>query len=526
MTSSIQLKLLLVKEHLKTFEEVFDSDTEGTDFPLDPDLDWDATFRLRTMPPKTPSWVAKIRPLLEDSLPAIKTQSSGAVLLLRVQDRIVALTWGYGRTLLRNDSFERDFGLRVVLNTVDAENVRSVDSQTIEEITVSTRRQTSRASDFVNFGLDSSQDLLRGVTGIPRDPDFASRISGSDALTVGLELDLPGLSEKCEEFLEAYTADRYKDRFGFIDHMKIERDPAVISELSQNLVRDLEAGNTDQMHLAPMGPEDWENISGFTYSLSSTAPVFPDLDIEEALQHMHPNTQFSIEYLRRKYIGVRYREAEESVDKYSAFSCLVYETEINDQLYVLSGGDWHQIDRDWSEGVRRRVSEIPESSVALPSSWAGELEGNYNARVAAEMDWALMHGRIISLAPPYDRVEMCDLLTPTGQFIHVKRDTVSSTLSHLFAQGRISGDLFFRSADYRQQCRRKAVEGNPEWGNLIEISRPDPDQHEIVYAILARTRPNWPRSLPFFSQLNLDNTARDLSTLGYHVSLQHVPANP
>ena len=45
--------------------------------------------------------------------------------------------------------------------------------------------------------------------------------------------------------------------------------------------------------------------------------------------------------------------------EYHVFSCLVYETELDCYLYVLSGGDWHQIDKDWSECVRRKVEETP-----------------------------------------------------------------------------------------------------------------------------------------------------------------------
>jgi len=446
--------------------------------------------------------------------------------VLRVQDRILAFTFGYGRSLLRPDCYERDFGLRVALNSVNADSLRSIDMQTIEELTISTRRQMSRAADFGSFALDSSRDLLRGVTGVPKDPEFASRVTGSDALTIGVKLDIRELPRKCEAILLAHEGDSYKERFAFIDFMRVEKDPGIVETLDSHLVSDLTARNTTKMHLAPAAAEDWENISGFTYSPSPRATVYPDLCVEDALSELRAGKEITAQYVRNRTVGVRYRESETSLDKFSLYSCLVYETEYDGRVYVLSGGDWHRIQKDWAEGVRSRVEEIPESVVTLPSSSAGEREADYNARAAAENGWALMDARIISLAPPHDRVEMCDLLTPEKQLIHVKRKTVSATLSHLFAQGRISGDLLFRSTEFREKCQERARRENAEWAELVPESRSDAASYEIVYAILARSNPDWPRSLPFFSQLNLDNTASRLRQLGYRVSLKHVPADP
>lgn len=419
MSKKHQLKIFLLKEEIKNFSAPIADTTEFVEFTVKKFLDWEGKFLLRKSRQRIPDWVDFISPALEEVLDDVITQTSGALLLTKVNNRYFAFTFGYGRSLLRPDCFERNFGLKVVLNAVDPGQIRSIDMQTIEEMTLHTRRQASRSSDFGVFGLDSSHDLLKGVTGIPSDKTFASRIAGAEALTIAREIEIPEVNRICEQLLETYNSDRYKERFSFIDYLRLERDPQKLTNLEANLRADLNENNTIRMHLSPPEPEDWQNIEGFTYSDSASARVYPDLEITELLQEMSPRTGFSIPYLRRKYIGVRYRESNESVMKYNVFSCLVYETELDDFLYVLSGGDWHQIDKEWSESVRRRVERIPCSNVPLPSSSPGEKEGDYNKRAAESNGWALMDKKIICLSPPYDRIEFCDLMTPEKQLIHV-----------------------------------------------------------------------------------------------------------
>jgi Family of unknown function (DUF6119) len=102
-------------------------------------------------------------------LGGLLTASSSAVLLIEAAQRHFAVTFGQGRHLLDPEAYEQDFGLKVVLNTVARDQLKSVDAKTIEETTLHTRRDVSRDSSFAAFGLDVSRDLLRAVTGTPQE---------------------------------------------------------------------------------------------------------------------------------------------------------------------------------------------------------------------------------------------------------------------------------------------------------------------------------------------------------------------
>lgn len=97
----------------------------------------------------------------------LATASASGVLIFEAAERFFAVTWGQGCHLLETDGFEQDFGLKVVLNTVAPDQLKSVDAKTIDETTVRTRRDVSRDSPFTAFELDPSRDLLRAVTGTP-----------------------------------------------------------------------------------------------------------------------------------------------------------------------------------------------------------------------------------------------------------------------------------------------------------------------------------------------------------------------
>jgi uncharacterized protein (TIGR04141 family) len=81
---------------------------------------------------------------------------------------VFALTFGYDRTTLNPECYEENFGLRVVLNTVDPEKLRSVDAQSLDAAPVYQRNQASVATSFGNFDLDIEQDIIYAATGISK----------------------------------------------------------------------------------------------------------------------------------------------------------------------------------------------------------------------------------------------------------------------------------------------------------------------------------------------------------------------
>lgn len=95
-------------------------------------------------------------------------------------------------------------------------------------------------------------------------------------------------------------------------------------------------------------------------------------------------------------------------------------------------------------------------------------------------------------------------------------------MSHLFSQGVIAAETFLRDEGFRVRLQEILMPSHPTQARLLgdPVQRPEPSRFEIVFAIITEaSRKDWPRALPFFSQLNLVRSAQRLRMLGFQVSL-------
>lgn len=523
-----QLRVLLIKSNYVREEDII-KDLDKLDiFQLDSSVPYKGTLFVKPQYTKTPSWHKYIRPYVSGTSNELKkfdklqNTSTAAVLVLESEKRKFALTFGYGRNLLNPESLERDFGLKVVLNRVDPESLRSVDCRTFEELTLQTRRQTSRGSSLDTFGLNVTQDLLRQVTGTPssKHKDFARKMAGSDGLMLSVPIKFVQLAIKCKELLAAYNDKEYKKRFEFIDRLRSERDPVKLDVLDQMLIEKLKKGDLECIHMAPPEPIDWHDLDGFTYTGRKDEDVSLDLDIDAYIQMLGKDKDITIDFLKRSRIGVRYVGSSQTDDRWNVYQCIVFETNYNNQFYVLTCGDWYEIEKDFVKHVNKHTKTLVNEQFLLPDAKRNEKEGDYNARVGREQGYAVVDKKCPRVGG--SGIEPCDLFTPLKQFIHVKKKTRSATLSHLFAQGTVSAETFISDTGFRNALRDIVAKQNPEQVKYIPEKRPAPNDYVIVYAIITKAAKNWPISLPFFSKLNLMNAANHLEMLGFRVTLVRI----
>lgn len=132
------------------------------------------------------------------------TRSVGAAFIMRKFGKIFVLTFGTGHHLLKQDSIERDFGLRVTLNSVDPDKLRSLDKASYENNPLNSRIQSSREVDIFQLRTDSELELVYAVTGASEVSSFGSHVTGRDALSLAVTANIDGLSEILEEALYRY----------------------------------------------------------------------------------------------------------------------------------------------------------------------------------------------------------------------------------------------------------------------------------------------------------------------------------
>jgi len=519
MPKSRQIRILLLKDGYSSDKEIISESKRNRVkvLSLRDDVPFNGRFFLEDRSPTRPEWVQYVEEGIEGDLSALNNNSNAAVLLVEAKRRVFAITYGYGRNLLSPDCWVRDFGLKVTLNTVDPKSLRSIDSRSFEEFTVTTRKQSTRESPLHVFGLNVSRDLMRQVMGTPKDKEFATMVAGSDVLIIRSSIPFEELADRCEDLLKKYKDDAYKANFAFIDNLKSVRDPSITKELDEVLLSKLQSRDLDGIHLAPPEPFDPEGTDGFVYQKRKNAESFQELDLEVWLAiHSAP----SLETLKTAKIGPRHPGNEYGDMKWSVYSCLVVETNHKQQFFVLSCGDWFEVEKSFVNRVSNRVGKLVPSSFSLPDARLKEREKAYNARIGASEGLVVLDCKCKRVGG--SPIEPCDLLGSSGQFIHVKKKTRSATLSHLFEQGIISAECFLSDAPFRKSLRAEVAKADKKLAKKIPEERPNPSEFSVVYGIVTDRANNWPASLPFFSRLHLMNAADHLERLGIKCELVRI----
>jgi uncharacterized protein (TIGR04141 family) len=473
--------------------------------------------------PSPPRWVDYVEPHVDGSgLPPLLGSSSSGVLLVPASNRLLAISFGYGRHLVKSEAVVQDFGLKVVLNSIDPKLIKSVDARTFDELTINTRQGASRDSSLAAFTLDNSRDLLRSVTGRSADGGLGA-LTGSAALAMNTDMELPQLPALAKDLVKRYRSKRYRQNFEFIDYMKSVQDPALVAKLDAKLIEALKAKDMTNMHLAIPEAVDWQQIAGVRFSLKQKKhEPSPDPRIS-VYRELRDIDKIELKRLKGdKVEAISAVDEDEIIDRWRVYECLVFETEIDGKVYILSGGDWYQVDKGYRDRVQSYVAKIPECDLTLPGADMKKSEEEYNEAAAAQLGGVCLDGKLIGVGG-IDRVEICDVLTKDGHFIHAKKRGRSSTLSHLFAQGVTSTELLLRDERFRKDATKKVKEVNAEFAKAIPSQPGARDQIRVAYVILSRgQRPDRPYGLPFFSMVSLKSAAERLGGVGIDVSVKEV----
>ena len=467
-----------------------------------------------------PEWLAFLRPHL-DGQPSDRTTSSlSGLLAFKVDRRWFALAFGYGRMLLDPEMVVSNFGLRAALNSVNPDELRSIDAKTLEELTVLTRRQLSRGASITTFELDLNRDLVKAVRGRSNDRMFADQVSGSDALRITADLDFEDIRPRVRAAMKLYNARTYRRRFAWIDHVQLVTDPAKESELDEELERVVATNTAGSIYLAAPSILDEEDFGGFRFLSTENEIVF-ELRWQDYLS-LKQGTP-SLVTLRRDRIAVVSAGIGEAILQWPVYKTLVVEFERSGTRYVLTGGDWYEVDPNFARDTRRFVERHETRALGLPAARLTESEEDYNKRVCETLggNARLLDRKLFRATQSQDSIEFCDILLKPNKIVHVKRKSGSATLSHLFSQGAVSGELLHFDEGFRSSVR-DALHTGSGFSQVIRAGALKPSSYEIAFGIIAPPATHNRHFLPFFSQVNFRRCAEQLTARGYRVSLQRV----
>ena len=507
-----KLTIYLIKEGMTDLSSVLKTASN----PLS--IDGVGDFYYSESRPNRPSWLTHFfGGRLNEDLPLISSSAQGLLIVpmkFKGKERWFALAFGHGRHLLVQDAVEDRFGLKVVLNSADPESLRSIDKTSLGSVPKHSREQMSRAVNASEFGIDIEQDLVSSVTAKSQDTIMGTMPTGRDALSVSVPVDLDNLKEFLEHCYERYTSLDYKKNFGWIDQICEVRDRTRLVELDNAIAEKIANGELDKIWMAVPSLVNWVDVEGFTYSRPKSPELYSDIGLESFLESLGDKPVTAATLHDEPVFMIH--ESTGASERWPAFLCIYGEIVDGKSTYLLTGGKWYEIARDFVEEVNRHYASFEPSSISFPT-YAHDNEAKYNIDAAMQLGAASLDKKNIWHGGGQSQIEFCDILTTSNQLVYVKKYSASSVLSHLFAQGVTGGELFVADPVFRE----KLNEILPDANKLTDPSDAiDASKYEIVYAIISYS--SKPLDIPFFSKVSLKNARRRLAGFGYKVRLQKI----
>lgn len=515
------VNVFLIKETIEEFSEVLKEEEHDnvTSYQIKEKYDINGIVYLGENRSNTPRW----NEFLDKGVLNYNhqlTKSTRAVLLIKRGGRTFAFTFGYGRHMLKNDSYVRGFGFRVILNNALDGSLKSVDTAIFDENPLNSTIQTSSSMLLSEFNITDIRTMFRSITAESSDVDrYGAIITGKDSFSFSYPLDFSNIKIVCSNLLGDYNSETYKKRFPEIDRIKEVDDPKRVKKLDEKLIDQLNAGDIDDFYLPEM--IDWEKVRGFSFTKKGRKDL--NLSTERFWDEKQVSEQdVTKDYLRRHKIFCHFND-EVEIKSWTLYNCLHIEIALDDDIYIFSIGQWFYVDNDFVDEINEYIRGIVRCGLEFP-----ELDGEHE-KIANEILQSNLPGTLNldrnNAKIEGDQYEVCDLLTKCKRFIHVKWWNSSATLSHLFSQGRVSADILLNSHDQQVAISDKIREQDARFSSVININSYNPRNYTVVFAIIYPEDEAIEDRLPFFSKANLKHNVSMLQRMNYNVELVHIKSN-
>jgi uncharacterized protein (TIGR04141 family) len=526
--TAIKPTIYLIKAGIKDPRKIFRKDKKVLS------TEKDGVFVFYTNSKKyTPEWANYLSENFDITTTPFNNSSSQAVIVLEIDERLMAIPLGMGIYLLDMTKTDYNFGLKTALNCIPKAEIRQIDTTTPEINSQKTKKLAPKGSTPEEFGINKQKDILRGITGkLPASHSLGKSMDGKDGLRLIKDVQgLLKLKSLCKNVYEHFKSDNYRKDYPWIDNIALVRDNSLIDQLTKQLVKSLKNAKFENMFFSP--PVYYDEIfdyQGFVFSSGDGSRLsgkdsfeMPDmLDWGKSMgdarkQITHENLDIYKVNLVNEDNG---REQSWPIQR-----CLSWETDYNKDRYVLSEGSWYAVATDFFKLVndfyinRIRDSKdlpVPSKSKIKESDYNAELSNSSKYRYLFDLGHAASRNKSIG----EDDNEVCDVYdTSTKTFFHIKMGKTSPAISHLFRQGAYSGQILKQD----EQVREEFIQHLIDYGctNNVISTPYTPSEYQIVFGLVIGKRQK--KDVPFFSKVSFRDIAENnLELMGYGCGIVYI----
>lgn len=492
------------------------------------DLPEGAVLYILDADPKPPWWRAYFgvtEPLTQ--------QFKGALVFLPVGERCFALSFGQVFHHLNDAAYEYDFGLRVTLNSVDPNELKSAD-MVAPGVARRKRTQVPVSTELTYLDFDGNSEIIKSLTGKVKEEydELFRNATGSTSLKVGLGLEpgeLPGI---CGTLLSLYESEDYKASFPNIQNISPVNDPSKVTELDELLLSSLKVQDGKATLTIPDIVDYRDNTCCLFQGDGRASNVYPDISLEEFYDFLGPDYDLAgMTAENFKSFRMMLTDVDGAPGRsYSVYRSLIYDGEIAGEgfVYHLCEGKWYRVEQNYIERLKNYLdakcvdADIPPyNHDAVKDGKTVYSEEGYNSAIPGWNNAFICLDQTDISPAGNTQIEPCDIYTAIADpsvacghraiFYHLKISTRSSHLSHLFNQGVNSADLIQLEPVSRQKMKDLVTEKLNGNDPAVLLAPLDTLDFKVVFGIIThKNKDDKSDNLPLFSKISLMRNMQQL----------------
>lgn len=450
----------------------------------------------------------------------INTENAKVILMKRIQlddgsYRIFAMPFGYGKSMLQKDVYEEQFGLKIVLNTIENNTIKSLSKTDIGTNYKKSKEQMPKASTIYDFDFDVSMELIKEVTAKSGDEFDNVVISGNDGFNFATDKNINNIDELLIKLYDLYTSSKYTTHFAWLDNIKLVKSKELINELNKTVVSLLNDRQFNKIWLAIPEIIDWPSIKGI--KISGDKNIYDDIDCEAFLNSFIDSKIIDFGQIENKEIATISNENNDKIKSWKASSCLVGSIIYKGNTYSIDNGKWYKVNEKFEKEINDYYdNNISVSNIELIECPEFYDETKYNQILTNSLkNSKMLHETKISIGGGQgNNIEPCDIIA-NHQLIFIKKNGGSSQLSHLFNQAAVSSRAF-KDKEFRNKLRKKVGE------DVIEPEDNFASNNYTITLGIIDDREEPKPHIPFFSKVTIKNASKLIEDLGYKFNVKNI----
>jgi uncharacterized protein (TIGR04141 family) len=477
--------------------------------------DDDAAFFLKPSSESSPEWVDIVKGFSDIDKFDTSTASSGAILFLRIRDRILACCFGTSVANINKESIEHDFGLAVAFNRIPSRSYKSIETFALSENPITNNRSAAMPSSANYFNLDRFMENITELSGKYFSINRTVLVKGKEFFSVPSPLTIGEIKKLCRDLLTEYKKTINDPHFKELTAVNKVKVKTLIDHLNKQLCDSI-TKKSDEVYLTDY--KHYEELGG--YSLTPEGEKLTEVEIRDVYKAMKGKAAVSVELLRRRRIYL-FDKDDQVLDEWPLYRCLFAAYSLNIGGFVFYKGNWYEVQERYLKDLKSYLSrfEIKRSDFNLPA-WDGAMhEEEYN-KDAAHKTGSQCWDTMLYDHPDFSYgIEFADLLRP-DYVMHVKKLSRSSLTSHLLMQTYVSAQLLRSDPGIKKWISK---ESKAAFGKNVFLKASGEFKQPVVKYLLVlmagKRGKTLVDTLPFFTLVTLNMLIRRINQLNFDVEI-------